>query len=562
MSAIDAPDAAVAAELEANAPDSARWLTLAIILISAFIVVLDNTVLNVAIPTILRDFHTSLLSVEWVITGYALTFASLLIIGGRLGDIYGHRRIFIIGCSLFAAGSLIAALSQGVRELILGEAVIEGMGASLMLPNTIAILSSTFRGRERASAFAAWGAAAGVGSAVGPTVGGFLTTNLSWRWAFGINVVVAPLAIVGALLFIRRGHRSERKVAIDLPGAGLIAVGMFLLVFALSEGSVYGWWVPIKDLSLGGSVLWPATRSVSMIPLVFLISFALLTGFFFIERWKEREARDPLFEFTHLRFRTYRYGLLTGLIVAMGQLGVSLALAVFLQNGRHLSAAQNGVWLLPMGLFVIAGAQLAGRLIRYLGATVVVRLGLLFYAIGILIIFRAITVDITVWELLPGFVFFGIGIGFAVAQLVNIVLSEIPAASSGSAGGANTTLRQVGSALGVAVIGALFTTQMIRHTTSQLNRSTLAASTKSDAIAGVHSLGANYAPGAGTSPADASIIQRAVEQGVVNGTRIALLFAFAVVALGGLFSFLIPNAKIAREAEPGRVPLVAEPSAE
>ena len=172
MSAIDAPDD-VAAELEANAPDSARWLTLAIILISAFIVVLDNTVLNVAIPTILRDFHTSLLSVEWVITGYALTFASLLIIGGRLGDIYGHRRIFIIGCSLFATGSLIAALSQGVRELILGEAVIEGMGASLMLPNTIAILSSTFRGRERASAFAAWGAAAGVGSAVGPTVGGF-----------------------------------------------------------------------------------------------------------------------------------------------------------------------------------------------------------------------------------------------------------------------------------------------------------------------------------------------------------------------------------------------------
>ena len=299
-----------------------------------------------------------------------------------------------------------------------------------------------------------------------------------------------------------------------------------------------------------------------MIPLVFLISFALLTGFFLIERWKEREARDPLFEFTHLRFRTYRYGLLTGLIVAMGQLGVSLALAVFLQNGRHLSAAQNGVWLLPMGLFVIAGAQLAGRLIRYLGATVVVRLGLLFYAIGILIIFRAITVDITVWELLPGFVFFGIGIGFAVAQLVNIVLSEIPAASSGSAGGANTTLRQVGSALGVAVIGALFTTQMIRHATSLLNHSTLAAITKSDAIAGVHSLGANYAPRAGTSPADASIIQRAVEQGVVNGTRIALLFAFAVVALGGLFSFLIPNAKIAREAEPGRVPLVAEPSAE
>ena len=207
--------------------------------------------------------------------------------------------------------------------------------------------------------------------------------------------------------------------------------------------------------------------------------------------------RDPLFEFTHLRFRTYRYGLITGQIVAMGQLGVSFALAVFLQNGRHLSAQRNGLWLLPMGVFVIAGAQLAGRLIRYIGATVVVRIGLLSYAIGIVVIFRAISVDITVWQLLPGFVFFGIGIGFAVAQLVNVVLAEIPAESAGSAAGANTTMRQVGSALGVAVIGALLTTQTTRHATSQLNRSALAASTKSEAIAGVHSLGANYSPRAG-----------------------------------------------------------------
>ena len=215
MSAIDAPDAVLADGLEAEAPDPTRWLTLAIIVVSAFIVVLDNTVLNVAIPTILRDFHTSLVSVQWVITGYALTFASLLIIGGRLADVYGHRRIFIGGCSLFAAGSLIAALSQGVPELIFGEAVIEGVGAALMMPATIAILSSTFRGREKATAFAAWGAAAGVGSALGPTVGGFLTTNFSWRWAFGINVVVAPLAVVGALLFIKRGQRSDRKVSVD-----------------------------------------------------------------------------------------------------------------------------------------------------------------------------------------------------------------------------------------------------------------------------------------------------------------------------------------------------------
>jgi len=209
MSAVHASDPALLSDLDLDVLDPGRWLTLAILVVSAFIVVLDNTVLNVAIPTILRDFDTSLLSIEWVITGYALTFASLLIIGGRLGDIYGHRRIFIAGCAFFSVGSLVAALSQGVPELILGEAVIEGIGASLMLPATIAILSSTFRGRERATAFAAWGAAAGVGSAIGPTVGGLLTTHASWRWAFGINVIVAPVGAPPEVAGVRRTNAPK-----------------------------------------------------------------------------------------------------------------------------------------------------------------------------------------------------------------------------------------------------------------------------------------------------------------------------------------------------------------
>ena len=178
-------------------------------IISAFIVVLDNTVLNVAIPTILREFHTTLPSLEWVVTGYALTFATLLIIGGRLGDVYGHRRVFVIGAALFGVGSLLASVSHSVGMMILGEAIIEGIGASLMLPATLAILSTTFHGRERATAFATWGATAGVAAASGPVVGGFLTNFYSWRWAFRINVVIAPLAIVGAMLFMQRGERGD-----------------------------------------------------------------------------------------------------------------------------------------------------------------------------------------------------------------------------------------------------------------------------------------------------------------------------------------------------------------
>ena len=522
--------------------DPARWVTLVIVLLAAFIVVLDNTVLNVAIPTILREFHTTLPALEWVVTGYALTFATLLIIGGRLGDIYGHRRGFIIGAALFGVGSFIASVSTSVPQLVLGEAIIEGIGASLMLPATLALLSGTFQGRERATAFAAWGASAGVAAAAGPVVGGFLTSNYSWRWSFRINVIIAPLAIIGAIVFMSDGVSSRRRVKIDFLGALLVAAGMFLFVFALSEGGTYGWLKPVEDFSIGGAVLWPATRSVSIMPLVFIVAIAILCGFYLVERSKERRDAAPLFEFGHLKLRSYRYGLLTGLVLSMGQLGLSFVLPVFLQDGKHLTAARNGLWLLPTGLFVILGAQVGGRLIRKVGATIVVRMGLVLYAVGVALVLHSIDLNLTVWGLLPGLACYGAGIGFAGAQLTNVVLSEIPNESSGVASGANTTVRQVGSALGVAVIGSLLTAQTISHAIRGIKAAAVPAGVKARALVGVHALGANYRPPASTSPRDAALLTSALEHGVATGTRFALSFAIVVVAAGALLSFLIPRA--------------------
>jgi len=522
-------------------PDPRRWITLTIVIISAFIVVLDNTVLNIAIPTILKEFHTTLPSLEWVITGYALTFATLLIIGGRLGDVYGHRRVFVVGAALFGAGSLLASVSHSVGMMILGEAIIEGIGASLMLPATLAILSTTFHGRERATAFATWGATAGVAAASGPVVGGFLTAFYSWRWAFRINVVIAPLAILGAMLFMQRGTRTSGSVKVDWPGAGLIAVGMFSLVFALSEGGIYGWLTPIKGFSVAGHLLWPATRPVSVIPLFFAVAVAVLVGFVIVEQAKERRNGSPLFEFAYLRFKTYRYGLLTGVVLAMGQLGISFVLPVFLQNGRHISVWHNGLWVLPSGLFVIVGAQLGGRLIHRYGTIQVVRAGLAIYELGLLVMLHAISLHMTAFELLPGLALYGMGVGFALAQLTNVVLSEIPREGSGVASGANTTVRQVGSALGVAVIGTVLTVQTVSHAVHHINASALPAALKLQALAGVHAYGSGYAPPGSADAANAAVIRTAVEQGVLHGTRVALVFAFVVVAVGSMLSLLIPN---------------------
>jgi EmrB/QacA subfamily drug resistance transporter len=521
--------------------DPRRWVALAVVITAAFIVVLDNTVLNVAIPTIRADFNTTLPSLLWVVTGYALTFATFLIIGGRLGDIYGHRRIFVIGVALFGVGSFLASISHSVPQLVLGEAVIEGIGASLMLPATLAIISTMFQGRERATAFAAWGATAGVAAAFGPVVGGFLTSNYSWRWSFRINVIIAPLAIAGALIFMARGERDRRRMPLDVLGAVLVAAGMFLLVFALSEGSTYGWWKPLKEFSIAGHGVWPVSAPISIIPVVLLAAVVILVVFYLVERAKERRNASPLFPFAHLRIKTYRYGLLVGLVLAMGQFGLSFVLPVFLQGARLLTPAQNGWWQFPTGVFIIIGAQAGGRLIRAVGTTIVVRIGLFSYVAGILLIAHAVALDITPWQLIPGLAFYGIGIGFAGAQLTNVVMSEIPADSSGVASGANTTVRQVGAALGVAMIGSLLSAQILSHAVSRIRAATLPAAVKAQALAGVHANGAYYRPSAATGAHDTSIVHDALRASVASGTRIALLFAASIVVIGACLSFLIPR---------------------
>ncbi len=521
--------------------DPRRWFTLAVVILAVLIAALDTTILNVAIPTILRDLHTTLPSLQWVIAGYALTFASLLIIGGRLADLFGARRMFVIGAALFGVGSLLASLAQSVPVLILGEAFIEGMGASLMMPATLGILSTTFHGRERATAFAMWGATAGAAVAFGPLLGGFLTTNYSWRWAFRINVVVVPLTIIGAMVFMRRSARSSNRERIDVPGALLVAAGMFLLVFSLSQGSTYGWIDPLQTLTVAGRDVWPASLGISVIPVTFVASIVFLTAFVVLERWKEREGTGPLFEFGQLRHLGFRYGLMTTMVLATGQLGLLFVLPVFLQEGRHLSALDNGIWLLPSGISIVIGAQLGGRLTRRMSVTAVVRTGLVLEAVGLALAASAISPTTTFLSLLPGLAVFGLGVGFASSQLTNVVLSEIPQERAGAASGANSTVRQLGAGLGIAVIGALLTTQTIKNATTMVRSASLPTVLKAQTIVGIHTDGVNFRPPAGTSVADLATLRHALDIAVADGARVALLFAMGLVIAGALVSLLIPK---------------------
>jgi len=485
--------------------DPRRWFAASVAIVSVAIPVLDNTILNLAVPTILREFHTPLSSLQWVITGYSLTFATLLIIGGRLGDIFGHRRMFVLGAAIFGVGSFVASVSTSVPTLFLGEALIEGIGASMMIPATLSILSTTFQGAERPKAFAAWGAVAGAAVAFGPILGGFLTTDYSWRWAFRINVIVAPIIVVGALLFMHPDVRTTRRPHIDVRGAALIASGSFSLIFGLSEGTIYGWWTPIKDLTVGSRHVWPATRAVSIIPLAFLLSALIFTAFVLIERAMERGDREPLFEFGQLRHLGFRYGLLTTMVLAMGQFGLLFILPILLQTGKHFSAWHAAQWMLPQGILIALGAPIGGRLTRRFSITSIVRTGLALEAIGLLWVALAISPRVSFLALLPGMIMFGLGVGFASSQLTNVILSDIDPDKAGVAGGTNATVRQVGLALGIATFASF-----------------IDASTRSG----------------GTPTA------------VANGARPAMLFAAAVVGFGAGLSFLIPRVTVARSSIP------------
>jgi EmrB/QacA subfamily drug resistance transporter len=489
------------AEPPAGRPDRARWVTLAVTTVTVVIITLDNTVLNVSIPTILRDFHTTLPSLQWVITGYALTFATLLLVGGRLGDLYGHRRIFIIGAALFTVGSLVASESTGVGTLVLGEAIIEGIGASLMLPATLAILSRTFEGHERAAAFGVWGATGGTAAVLGPVVGGFLTTNYSWRWCFRINVIIAPLAIIGAIIFMKRDAHNDHRSPIDIPGALLVVAGMFLLVFGLSEGGTYGWGQPIEAFTVVGHRIWRSSETVSIVPVAIAAGMVVLAIFVHFERKKERCGGDPLFEFGQLRHRAFRWGLVVTVVMSIGQFGLAFVLPVFLQEGKHLSAAVNGLWQLPTGIFVASGAQVGSRLTRRHGVTFVVRVGLLLLIAGFGYVAIVISGGLTFWQLVPGLALYGTGVAFSTTQLTNVVLYDVDRDKSGVASGANSTARQLGLALGVAAIGSIMNSQTIARTTERIRAAALSADVKGRAIQQLHSAGVGFSP-RGVNPHD------------------------------------------------------------
>ncbi|WP_187414283.1 MFS transporter [Nonomuraea sp. PA05] len=416
------------------------WLPLFVLGVGMSMIVIDATIVNVAVPTIMADLRLSATDVEWVNSIYALAFAALLIPLGRTGDVRGRRRTFRIGLVVFLAASLLAATATS-GALLIGARVLQGVGASMVVPMTLAVVNALYTGTRRTVAFAVWGSIIGGMAALGPLLGGWVVSDFGWRWAFWVNLPIGLLVLLGTLKVPET--RDPRAGGADLPGLLLSVIGPSALVFGLIEGQTYGWFTA-------------ADGSLSPVPLAFALAALALPALVLAERARARAGRPVVLDLSLFALPSFRYGGAAAMIVMLGEFGLILVLPLFLQSAIGFSAFQTGLIVASLA----AGTFLAGGVVPRLSLAprVIVRIGLALEATAALAIGLTVSPSIGPWSLVPWLALYGVGIGFASAQLPNVMLAGVPAGKSGAASGLQSAIRQLGAAIGIAVLGAVLVT--------------------------------------------------------------------------------------------------------
>lgn len=542
-----------------------RWATLAIVLIGFFMILLDTTVVNVAIPTLIRDLHATLADVEWVISGFALAYAALLITFGRLGDLYGRRALFLAGLAVFTLASFFSGEASSIGTLIVAR-ISQGVGGAMLSPAVLSIISSTFRGRERASAFGVFGAVSGLAVAVGPILGGWLTTDYTWRWIFRINIPIGLLGLILALLIIPES-RADQGQPLDWGGMITSTLAAFALVFGLIEGQTYGWWKPTQPLRIG-HLVWGTNWPISFVGFAFLVTVIFLVDFILIEAFKTRHEQSPAVDFRFFRHRTFRYGLIALAVIALGEFSSLFTFPIFLQSIHGFTPLQSGYAVLPLAVMVLIAAPISASFVNRYGSKWVVTIGILLEGLGLVLLSR-LSADTAYASLVPALLVLGTGIGLALAQNTQVILSEIDSREAGSGSGVLNTVRQVGTALGIAIIGAVLAHQAslaIPQAVRVANIPNLSGAVK-DRIA--HQLATTGTDTTGNQqvltqfipapPVDSqtnpqvsaaykqraastkTALTRAVDVGLAQAISRAILSGSFFVFLGALLSLLIPN---------------------
>ncbi|QEC48155.1 MFS transporter [Baekduia soli] len=475
--------------------DNRRWWTLAAMCFALFMVMLDNTVVNVALPSIQRDLGASISGLEWTINAYTLSFAVLLVTGGRLGDLFGRRRMFLLGVVAFGASSAFIGFSQSEAWLVFGRAT-QGIGAALMMPATLSIISNAFPPHERGKAIGTWAGVSALALAIGPVVGGFLVENVSWQSIFFLNLPVAAVAVVVTLFATHESRDETSAQSVDVPGVAALTIGLAALVLALVEANAWGWG--------SGRIV-----GLLIVALVGLTAFAVL----------ETRVANPMVDFRFFRNRSFLGANIVAFIVSFAMLAMFFFLALYLQNVRGYTPLQAGVRFLPSTVLIIFAGPIAGRLADRIGPRPLMTAGLVLTA-GSLFWQGHLAVDTPYGFLVGAFVLMGLGMGLIMSPMSTAAMNAVDQAKAGVASGVLSMSRMVGGTFGVAAMGALIA-GLGRHRLDQLLPQVPAAR-RQDLADG---LGAGATGGTG---AVHDAVQQAFLYALNDGLRVA-----AVVALAG-----------------------------
>jgi len=434
-----------------------RWVGLVFISMAISLVIIDGTIVNTIFPSIINDLSLTSTEVQWVQESYVLVFASLLLVWGSLADRFGRKRLLSIGIVIFIFASVWAGVAESPDVLILAR-VIQGIGGAMVLPTTLSLLNATFQGKERGIAFAVWGATIGGMVAVGPVLGGWLATDFSWRWAFGINLPLGILILAGLAYYVSESKAPQRAGGIDFIGAAISVVMFSTLVFGLIEGRIYGWWeINPNNQFMIGDFAWPTT-GISVIPVSLLIFVISAVVFVLWERRREAQKRNVLLDLGLFKINSFRNGSIAALIISMGEFGILFAIPLWLQNVLGLSPISSGLVLLWLAAGAFLASGVGGALSGKLPPARAVQIGVGLELIGVLGVALFSSTEAGWITLAPLLFLYGIGIGLATAQLTGVIMVDVPMSSTGQASGSQSTVRQVGSALGVAVLGTLLFT--------------------------------------------------------------------------------------------------------
>jgi len=418
-----------------------KWFTLVAVSFGLFMIMLDNTVVNVALPTIQQDLDADLSELQWIVAGYALAFAALMLTGGKVADAYGRRLIFVLGIVIFTLASLWCGLADS-GEMLIAARVVQGAGAALMNPATLSIIAATFPPAERGAAIGIWAGVSALALAIGPLVGGLLTEHLGWNWIFFVNIPVGILGIAASFLLIDES-KDETHERLDLPGLITSGIGLFALTYGLIEANEYGW----SSARIVGAF---ATAAVA------LVVFLLL----------ERHQRAPMLPLDLFRNRTYTGANTVMLLVALAMFGVFFFVSLYMQNILGFSPVQTGAAFLPMTVLIILIAPIAGRTTDRIGSRSLMTIGMLLVAAELLY-FSRLEADSTFWNLLPGLLVGGAGMAMTMTPSAAAATRAVPVDKAGVGAAVLNAFRQVGGSLGIALMGAIMAHEAAGRTSQE-----------------------------------------------------------------------------------------------